>query len=307
MTNHIKTIRVMDGRLDPTEAYLWICVSPERLTSVTQVRGRLVGPRCPYASTVEVAYPLREQSREYESTGSPHLSLRVVIPEASFWDPESPFLYQGPVELWQGNQLCEQVQVSHGLRALGLGPQGLRCNGRPLLLRGVARGTWSEAEARSLHQAGCNTLLAPAGADPALWDVGDRFGFLVLMRVANQAALKAEAHRAEAFRKHACCLGWVVTADVLAEELARLVAGTLPDTAGRAPLLGVELQQPPPGPLPEKVSFIVCPEALLPALPTLDLPKIILREGAGAPPPLTTPAPGVLGWVGEPLSPEGAA
>ena len=300
MTNHIQTIRVRDGRLDPAEAEVWLFVHPERLTSATQVRGRLVGPRCPYAGTVEVAYPLREQSREYESTGTPRLILRVIIPEASFWDPESPFLYQGPVELWQGGQRCDQVQVTHGLRTLGLGPQGLRCNGRPLSLRGVVRGACSEEEARSLHQAGCNTLLAPAGADPALWDLADRFGFLVLTRVADRAGLKAELQRDEAFRKHACCLGWVVTVEVLAEELARIVAGTLPDTAGRAPLLGLELRQPPAGPLPDNVSFVVCSEGLLPGLPALDLPQVLLREGADSPPALTTPPPGVLGWVGEP-------
>src|SRR5579864_8804454 len=123
MTNRIHHIRVTDTRLDPAEAEVCIGVYPERLTSVTQVRGRLVGPRCPYATTVEVAYPLRELSREYESTGTPRLILRVVIPEASFWDPESPFLYRGPVELWEGGQRCDLVQVTHGLRTLGLGPQ----------------------------------------------------------------------------------------------------------------------------------------------------------------------------------------
>jgi hypothetical protein len=300
MTNHIQTIRVRNGRLDPAEAEVWLFVHPERLTSATQVRGRLVGPRCPYAGTVEVAYPLRELSREYQSTGTPHLILRVVIPEASLWDPESPFLYQGRVELWQGDQLCDRAQVSHGLRTLGLGPSGLRCNGRPLPLRGVARAACSEAEARALHDAGYNTLLAPAGADPALWDVADRFGFLVLARVTDKAALKAEAHRAEAFRTHACCLGWVVTPEAVAEELARIVAQTLTDGTARAPLLGVELRQPPAGPLPENVSFVACPEAHLSALGNLDLSAVLLQEGAGGPPALTSPPPGILGWIAAP-------
>jgi hypothetical protein len=294
MTNRIQSISVMDMRLDPAEADVRVSVYPERLTSVTQVRGRLVGPRCPYATTVEVAYPLREQSREYESTGTPRLNVRVVIPEASFWDPESPFLYQGPVELWQGGERCDGVQVSHGLRTLTLGPHGLRCNGRLLALRGAVRGACSEAEARSAHQAGVNTLLAPAAAGPALWDLADQFGFLVLHRITNEAELRAELQRAGAFRTHACCLGWVVTPEAVAGDLAHVVAATLPDGLDRAPLLGMELRQPPAAPLSEKISFVVCAGPLVPEVASLRLPVLVLDEGAGAPP---SAAPGVLGWV----------
>jgi hypothetical protein len=295
MTNHIQSIRVTDGRLDPAEADVSLGIYPERLTSVTQVRGRLVGPRCPYATTVEVAYPLREHSREYESTGTPLLIMRVVIPEASFWDPESPFLYQGQIELWQGGQRYDQARFTHGLRALGLGSDGLRCNGRRLALRGVALGVSSEAEARSLHQTGVNTLLAPASTDPALWDLADRFGFLVLARITDEAELKAEAGRAETFRTHACCLGWMVTPEAVAGELARIVAQTLTDGTGRAPLLGMELRQPPPGPLPEQVAFVVCAESLLPELAALHLAKVVWHAGTSGPP--AAASPGILGWI----------
>jgi hypothetical protein len=294
MTNRIQSLLVMDRHLDPVEADVLISVYPERLTSVTQVRGRLVGPRCPYATTVEVAYPLREHSREYESTGTPHLTVRAVIPEASFWDPESPFLYQGTVELWQGGERCDQGQVSHGPRTLSLGPQGLRCNGRLLALHGAVRGACSEAEARSLHQGGVNTLLAPAGADPTLWDVADRFGFLVLLRITNETELKAELKRADAFRTHACCLGWVVTPEAVAGELARVAAEVLAETLGRAPLLGMELKQPPAAPLSEKISFVLCAEPLVPEVAGLRLPALLLHEGAREPP---SGAPGVMGWV----------
>jgi hypothetical protein len=220
--------------------------------------------------------------------------VRVVIPEASLWDPESPFLYQGPVELWQGGQRCDQVQVSHGLRTLTLGPQGLRCNGRLLAPRGAVCGACSEAEARSIHQAGVNTLLAPAGTDPALWDIADRFGFLVLLRITNEAELRAEFKRARAFGTHACCLGWVVTPEAVAGDLARVVAEVLPDASGRDPLLGMELKQPPSAPLSEKISFVVCDEPLVAEVASLRLPVLVLHEGEREPP---CAAPGVLGWI----------
>src|SRR5262249_11539683 len=95
MENHIRRALVYQSRFDPAESELWITVVPDFPRSTTQVRGRLVGPRCRYSSTVEVAYPWREWSRQYEKEGEPHLSSRIIIPEPSFWDPESPFLYQG--------------------------------------------------------------------------------------------------------------------------------------------------------------------------------------------------------------------
>jgi len=80
---------------------------------------------------------LRSWKREDEEADSKSLTMRVVIPEASLWEPESPFLYQGPVELWQDEQLCERVQLSHGLRVITLGPRGIRVNGRQITLEGV--------------------------------------------------------------------------------------------------------------------------------------------------------------------------
>ena len=100
MPNRIQRILVFQSRLTPTEAELWISVYPEQLASDTQIRGRLMGPRCQYSTTVEVAYPLREWKRSYETEDVPHVSLRVIIPEPNFWDPQSPFRYEGPVELW---------------------------------------------------------------------------------------------------------------------------------------------------------------------------------------------------------------
>ncbi len=57
MDNRIRQIEVRDRSLIPAEAEVWITVTPEHHTPTTEVRGRLMGPRCPYASTVEVAYP----------------------------------------------------------------------------------------------------------------------------------------------------------------------------------------------------------------------------------------------------------
>src|SRR5947199_5674337 len=124
MDNRITELSVRDGRLTPTEAEVYVSVFPAELASTTQVRGRLMGPSCPYAATVEIAYPLREFSREYASTGIPKILTRALIPEPNWWHPDCPFQYRGPVELWQSDECCERIDVSLGLRVLRLGAGG---------------------------------------------------------------------------------------------------------------------------------------------------------------------------------------
>ena len=53
-------------------------------------------------------------------------AARVLIPEPSPWNPASPFLYYGPVELWQAGARVDSARVTHGLRTLHLTRAGLR-------------------------------------------------------------------------------------------------------------------------------------------------------------------------------------
>src|SRR5262245_31501700 len=118
MSNRITRLFVHDGHLTPAQADVLVSVYPAEVTSTPQVRGRLRGPSCPYATTVEVASPLREFSREYAATGVPHITVRAIIPEPNWWHPDTPFVYRGPLELWQSDQCCERVELTHGLRVM---------------------------------------------------------------------------------------------------------------------------------------------------------------------------------------------
>jgi hypothetical protein len=113
MANRIREIQVTQRRWDAAEAELWITVLPEQQTPATELRGRLVGPRCAGVSTVEVAYPLRPLL--HAPKDKPGLLARIVIPEPLAWRPEQPFVYEGQVELWQDGEKCDQAP----LRVLG--------------------------------------------------------------------------------------------------------------------------------------------------------------------------------------------
>ncbi|MCI0458135.1 MAG: hypothetical protein L0Z62_14320 [Gemmataceae bacterium] len=297
MNNRIQRVHVFDYGLDPLQAAVTISVYPEHLTSRTEVRGRLTGPRCPYATTVEVAYPLREASREYESLGIPHISSRVILPEPCLWDPQSPFLYEGLVELWQSGNKADQIQVRHALRTIRLTSRGLTLNGQPLTLRGVTCQELPDSEARALHEKGYNTLLLGPSVGASVWDRADRFGFLTLTWVVDRDQFKAALQHANLFREHPSSLGWIVTPEAIDGELAQLAAQALPNV-DRGQLLGIELQQAPSSPLPKGVSFVVCPEAALGELTGLNLPKLVIRDprpGERAAP--WASEPGILGWT----------
>jgi hypothetical protein len=112
--NKLRSVTAEVRKLTPVEAEVWIIVEAERITPTTEVRGRLVGPRCPGTSTVEVAYPLRAFARRPDGLSS--LSRRVVIPEPSLWTPERPSVYRAIVELWQDGARCDQAEFDYGLR-----------------------------------------------------------------------------------------------------------------------------------------------------------------------------------------------
>ena len=288
MANRILNILVFDLRLDPAEAEVSIAVDPERLVSQTDARGRLVGPRCLYATTVEVAYPLRPVSRQYEKEGPPRIQARVVIPEPCRWDPESPFLYQGVVELWENGQRCDQVPITHGLRTLQLGRRGLLLNGRPFTVRARACDQApNEEEARRWRQEGINTLLVPLTREiPDVWSAADRLGFLVLVRLSERLSVRPEALS----REPPAFAGYVLSPEAWPQELFRIRADGGPSLD--RPPIGAELLEVPREPLPPEIGFVVCNQRLLPSLADLPLPKLVRPDGSDLP-----AGPDMMGWI----------
>jgi len=118
MSNKLCQVNVRVRRLSAAEAELWLLVEAEWVTPTTEVRGRLVGPRSPGVTTIEVAYPLRPFARPPE--GVPPLSRRAVIPEPSLWEPERPYVYRAVVELWEDGQPCDRAEFDYGLRMAGM-------------------------------------------------------------------------------------------------------------------------------------------------------------------------------------------
>jgi hypothetical protein len=262
MSNRIRRLTLRDHP-GVAAAELRVVVVPEHIAPTTELRGRFAGPTCPFAATIEVAYPLSP----LPASGA--LAGRFIVPEASLWEPECPFLYCGAVELWEDGRLCGRAVLTHGFLSVMLGPRGLRVNGRAMTLTGRSVARLDETEALALRRDGVNLLVAPLD-EAAIWDVADRIGFFVIGRLAGNDA----AEQADALAARPSCLGWVLGTDADAWPPVPVVVGGL---------VGVIVNRPPTGPFPVGVHFLACPAERAADLAPLGLPLLAFGDGPDAP------------------------
>src|SRR4051794_11727281 len=113
-------LQLTTHRLDPAEAEV-------RIYGAADVSGRFMGPRCHYASTVEVAYYVKPL---------PSVDgARVIVPEPSYWEPQTPFLYEAILQIGGG----PTIKRSYGLRIVEWNTSGWRVNRKPFRVEGVLR------------------------------------------------------------------------------------------------------------------------------------------------------------------------
>jgi hypothetical protein len=290
-SNQLKSIEGYKLAVSPTQADIWFRAVTQRVTAGTEVRGRIVGPRCLFAETVEVASPLRSvRHREGDQVS---LIARTAIPEPGFWDPLNPLLYRVVVELWQDGQRCALSGFDLGFRVVEMGSGNVFVNQKPFLLRGMRDlpQSWEEAAAR--RQEGYNLVLAEKW-QRNWWVRASPLGFLLLER-ATLSTLTP--HYVDLLSQQPCFLGFVLDKELLGRSPSEN-ENFLRSWQERRVFIGLELDGPPPLSLPGGLSFLVCPESALPALSTTPHPKIALREwGAGTEGPSARPTNSVLGWI----------
>lgn len=149
--------RLETVHLDPMRAEVWIDVAVWPLLPGDEIQGKLVGPQCRYASTIEIGYPVRSR---------PGGGWHIIIPEPSLWTPDTPFVYRGQIEWRRGVEKVHQVSVYHTLYRLTQTSAGWRLNGKPLELRVAEATKASEQELARLRAEGFNAI--HAADDPGL-------------------------------------------------------------------------------------------------------------------------------------------
>ncbi len=175
MKDAISEIQVVNHRFSPTETMLHVGIALHNPASNVQLRGRLNGPRCPFSTTIEIAYPLRERAR-----GDDIVTMSAVIPEPSLWDPESPFVYISFVELMRDGVVADRVNFQHAIYWLQMTSKGLRLNGQPFVLRGRCVASIGDVESlRYLRDRGFNWLISKASPTGEMRKLAATYGFFV--------------------------------------------------------------------------------------------------------------------------------
>jgi hypothetical protein len=257
--------------LNPAEAEVRFTFELCEEIATPELRGRLMGPRSAYASTVEIAYPFRPLPRS-ESASPTTITGRAIIPEPSFWEPASPFLYQGPIELWAGGQPRVRLQVSHGLCALRVGAAGVYWNGTPVRIKGRRVDQANAAQALDWRQAGFNAWLIDDGKSAdELCELADRHGFFVFVRV---SAL-SDMPRLAALGEHACCLGWIIPQSIL--QPRGVVGWRSALVASGRQLVGVAVENPRELGETAGISFL-CLDAEMDGDRAISLPRLVVAD-----------------------------
>jgi hypothetical protein len=290
-SNQLKWIEHYKFTVSQAEADIWFKVVVQRVTQGTEVRGRIVGPRSLYTETSQVASPLR--CVKHRATDEVALIARTAFPNPGFWDPVNPLLYRVVLELWQDGQRCYVLGFDLGFRLAEMGSGGVTVNGRPVTLRGMRHLFQSQEEATARRRDGYNLVLAGKG-QWHWWVQANPMGLLLLERVALSTLTPQYFGL---LTPQPCFLGFVLDRELLDRPPSE-VERFLGPWQERRVYIGLELDGPPLPSLPNGLSFLVCPESVLPALSTSPLPKIVLRESAGGKEePPTLPGQGVLGWI----------
>jgi hypothetical protein len=289
--NRLKGVRTKKLSVSAEQAEVWFEVDVQRIVSGTEARGRIVGPRCLFAETAEWAAPLR--SVVYREKDRVVLIARTSFPAPCFWDPHDPLLYRVVVEVWQDGQRCARSGFDLGFRRIEMASGQVFVNQKPFFLQGMSSLPQSQEEAAVKRQAGYNAVLAEKG-QWHWWVRANAMGFLLLEKVALSTLTPVYI---DMLSQQPCFFGFVLDGELLERSPHEIERFLRPWQERRVPI-GLELDGWPPPSLPDGLSFLLCPESVLPKLSTVPLPKLALREQGRLKEESSQVAiPGVLGWI----------
>lgn len=105
--------------------------------------GRLRGPTCAYADTLQTTLPFVDRGP------GPSLLAEAYVLEPSFWTPDLPHLYRAELELRRGSEVIARTERPFGLRPLGAIGRKLVLDSRRWVLRGLLAGEAENADLAS--------------------------------------------------------------------------------------------------------------------------------------------------------------
>jgi beta-galactosidase/beta-glucuronidase len=113
--------------------------------NLLEVTVYLHAPSAAWRIEVEVLEQDRSVAIEEVTTAIATGRLRLTIPYAKLWSPESPNIYELKVRLFEGEKLLDEVGSYAGLRGIQLSQGRFLLNGQPVFLKMVLdQGYWPD-------------------------------------------------------------------------------------------------------------------------------------------------------------------
>ncbi|MET0885262.1 MAG: glycoside hydrolase family 2 TIM barrel-domain containing protein [Mycetocola sp.] len=183
-------MRISTPEIDGAKAVVSISatiVNEDLLTRTLSLRSRVFDAQG--AEVTTTASPLTVKAGE-----SVVVRQRAYVPSPLLWGVDHPHLYRAVTEVWDGDELIDDLETDFGIRSLSLDPiDGLRINGEAVKLRGAcihhdngvlgaaAIGRAEERRIEILKEAGFNAVRASHNPlSSAMLEACDRLGMLVV-------------------------------------------------------------------------------------------------------------------------------
>ena len=191
-----------------------VWLEPVRPGFVSQLRlrstlGSLAVDVSGAADAISVAVRSRGSRRVLAYGRTRGRSLRLAVPGARPWSPESPVLYDVAVRAFRGGRVVDRVRSYTAFRTVGVRNGFFELNGRPYVLRGVLdQGYWPDGVYTAPSDAALRHDVAAAKRfgfnlarkhvkveDPRWYWWADRLGLLVAQDMPSAWDLRSAAAR----------------------------------------------------------------------------------------------------------------
>ena len=209
-----------------------IRITPRAFENVAVVQVFLHAPSAAWRIVAEASEGGRVVARAEDRTPVATGRLKLSIPYAKLWSPESPNLYDLTVRLYDGDTLLDEIRSYIGLRSIEVRDGRVVLNGRPVYMKMVLdQGYWPEGLLAAPSDEALQTDIGWAKAfgfngvrkhqkieDPRWLYWCDRMGMMVWEEMPNarewsslsEERLSAEWRRAvRRDYSHPCVVAWV--------------------------------------------------------------------------------------------------
>lgn len=130
--NLLDNLDVFYGELTPARATVYARLEGLQNSEGLTLSGFVRGPRCYYSKTLPATFRL------LDAGPGPSLLAKSLIPDPSYWSPETPHIYDVTVELRKGADVIASEVRQIGFKPLGISGRFFTWEGKPWILRGIS-------------------------------------------------------------------------------------------------------------------------------------------------------------------------